>query len=163
MIYDFDTMPDRKSTESIKWNYFEEDVLPMWVADMDFVSPEPVVRALRERVEHGVFGYAMDVPGLKDLIVERMARLYNWEVQPDQIVYTPGVVTGFHMAAHGLAGSEGGLLIQTPVYMPFLDTAKNARSIDQQMELTRRADGSYEIDWDCFEQAFTEQTRMFLL
>ena len=163
MIYDFDTLPDRKSTESIKWNYFEEDVLPMWVADMDFVSPEPVVKALRERVEHGVFGYAMDVPGLKDLIVERMVRLYGWEIQPDQIVYTPGVVTGFHMAAHGLVGADGGMLIQTPVYMPFLDTAKNARSIDQQMELTRRADGSYEIDWDCFEQAFTEQTRMFLL
>ena len=163
MIYDFDTMPDRKSTESIKWNYFEDDVLPMWVADMDFVSPEPVVRALRERVEHGVFGYALDVPGLKDVIVERMARLYGWTIQPDDIVYTPGVVTGFHMAAHGLVGEDAGLMIQTPVYMPFLTTAKNACSIPQEMELTYLSNGSYEIDWDCFEQSITDQTRMFLL
>jgi len=58
MIYDFDGMPDRRNSESIKWNYFEAGVLPMWVADMDFISPEPVIRALQERVAHGVFGYA---------------------------------------------------------------------------------------------------------
>ena len=57
MQYNFDRLPDRRTTESVKWNCFDEDVLPMWVADMDFISPEPVIRALHRRVEHGVFGY----------------------------------------------------------------------------------------------------------
>ena len=62
MKYDFDFLPDRQHTESVKWGVFDKDVLPMWVADMDFRSPEPIIRALQERVSHGVFGYAMEMP-----------------------------------------------------------------------------------------------------
>lgn len=163
MQYNFDQLLDRKSTESIKWHYFEPDVLPMWVADMDFVSPEPVIRALQERAAHGVFGYAMDVPGLREAIVERLERLYHWQVQPNEIVYVPGVVTGFQMAAHAFVGNGGGLLIQPPVYMPFLDVAANVKGIQQEARLVQVADGSYSVDWDVFENAIDDQTKMFLL
>ncbi|MGE5221664.1 MAG: putative C-S lyase, partial [Omnitrophica WOR_2 bacterium] len=71
MHYDFDTLPDRRPTESYKWHKYEPDVLPMFVADMDFVSPEPVIRALKERVAHGIFGYPEELPGLRQVIVDR--------------------------------------------------------------------------------------------
>lgn len=163
MIYNFDELPDRKSTESIKWHYFDEDVLPMWVADMDFVSPEPVIRALHERVDHGVFGYAGDLPGLRQVIVDRLASRYNWQISPEDLVYVPGVVTGFNMAAHAFIGAGEGLLIQPPVYMPFLGTARHVQGIRQDAELTLNPDGCYTVDWDAFEAAITPETRMFLL
>ncbi len=107
--YDFDELRDRRCSESVKWRRYDEDILPMWVADMDFLSPEPVIRALRERIEHGFFGYPdceSDDPDqpfrLKQIIVERMARLYGWQVQPEEIIFVPGVVTGFNLACHAL-------------------------------------------------------------
>ncbi len=163
MQYNFDELPDRKSTESIKWHWFDPDVLPMWVADMDFVSPEPVVRALQERVAHGVFGYAASLPGLKEVIIERLDRLYQWQVLPEEIVFVPGVVTGFQMAAHAFIGEGEGLLIQPPVYMPFLGVARNVHGVQQNAQLTHNPGGHYSIDWDTFEAAITDKTRMFLL
>ena len=152
-----------KTSESIKWHYFPEDVLPMWVADMDFVSPEPVVRALQERVAQGVFGYAGDLPGLREAIVERLERLYHWEVLPQDLVFIPGVVTGFNLAAHAFTDEGEGVLIQPPVYMPFLDVGKNVRGKCQEVQLTDNANGYYRVDWDAFERAITPETRMFLL
>ena len=163
MIYNFDVLPDRRSTESMKWNRFPEDVLPMWVADMDFVSPEPVIRALQERIAHGVFGYPGDPPGLREAIIGYLSDSYGWQVKPEDIVFLPGVVTGFNLAAQAFTGPGGGVLIQTPVYMPFLGVARNAGGTLQEMELTRQPDGRYTVDWDAFENAFTDQTRMFLL
>ena len=123
----FDEVIDRKSTESIKWKLFGPDVLPMWVADMDFRAPEPVIQALQERVAHGVFGYPAEPAEMRGLLVERMQRLYAWNVQPDEIVFLPGVVTGFNQVAHALAGPGGGVLMQTPVYHPFFGVAPNIR------------------------------------
>ena len=78
MAYDFDRRIDRRGSESLKWRRYDEDVLPMWVADMDFMAPEPVIRALQERVAHGVFGYGVEPPALRDVIVDRVQRLYGW-------------------------------------------------------------------------------------
>ncbi|NLG97499.1 MAG: putative C-S lyase [Chloroflexi bacterium] len=163
MIYNFDELPARRETESIKWNFFDEDVLPMWVADMDFKSPEPVIRALQERVAQGYFGYAGQLKGLREGIVERLASKYNWFVQPEDLVFMPGVVTGFNMAGQAFAGQGKGVLIQPPVYMPFFGVANNINGIQQEAPLIRCADGSYEVDWDAFEAAITDQTGMFLL
>lgn len=163
MLYNFDELPDRKSTESIKWHYFDEDVLPMWVADMDFRSPEPVIRALQERVAHGVFGYAGEIPGLREAVVARLAERYGWQVSAEDLVFMPGVVTGFNMAANACVGEGEGVLIQPPVYMPFLGVARHVRGVLQEAELSYHDDGCYTIDWERFEAAFTEKTRMFLL
>jgi len=163
MKYDFDLLPDRLHTESVKWRVFDEDVLPMWVADMDFRSPEPVIRALQERVTHGVFGYAMEMPELRETIQNRLLERYHWTVASEDIVLLPGVVKGFNMACHMFSEEGGSALIQTPVYSPFLSAPANAGLERQEMELTRAEDGSYQIDFDRFEAAITSQTRLFIL
>ena len=90
MKYDFDQIIERRNTDSIKWNLYPEDVLPLWVADMDFVSADPIVEALRRRVDHGVFGYSRPSQSLVRAIQERMQRLYGWNVgEPDRSCFSP--------------------------------------------------------------------------
>ncbi len=163
MTYDFDQRVDRRHSESLKWHTYPEDVLPMWVADMDFMSPEPVIRALQERVAHGVFGYGLEPPELRDVIVDRLERLYGWQVAPEALVFLPGVVTGFNLVCHAMAAPGDGVLIQTPVYYPILDAPAGAGLTNDAMELTRRPDGRYEIDFDLFEKTVTDRTRIFIL
>ncbi len=163
MIYDFDECIDRRCTESSKWRHYDEDVLPMWVADMDFRSPEPIVRALRERVEHGVFGYGAEPPELRGAVIDWLRRLYHWEVAPEELVFVPGVVTGFNLACQATATPGDGVLMQTPIYYPVLRAPGCACLSNDEMELTRRTDGSYEVDFDLFERTITAQTRVFIL
>ncbi len=170
MNYDLDHVPDRRPTDSGKWNLFDADVLPMWVADMDFLVAKPILEAVRRRVEHGIFGYPSYLhpgPGvvtaLQEVVVERMRSRYAWQVQPEDVLPLPGVITGLNLACHALAAAGGGVLIQTPVYPPFFSTARNAGMVLQESTLARLADGRYEVDWDNFEAAFTDQTRIFIL
>jgi len=163
MAHDFDQVIDRRHTESVKWHYYGEDALPLWVADMDFVSPEPVVRALRERAEHGIYGYPQEPKELRGVIVDWAARHYGWQIQPDWLVFTPGVVVGFNMACHAVTSPGDGVLMQTPVYPPFFEAPKNVKLELHQMELTREENGDYTIDFDAFESAITGHTRIFLL
>ena len=164
MIYDFDQIIDRRNTGSTKWDRYGEDILPMWVADMDFMSPQPVIEALRRRVAHGVFGYPGENEALKCAIQDWLLMRFGWEVSLDAVILIPGVVAGFNQAAHALRDPNGGgLLVQTPVYFPFLSAPENAGMQRQEMQLTRRPDGSYEIDFEAFEASVTGDTRMFLL
>jgi cystathionine beta-lyase len=163
MTYDFDRPIDRRASDSTKWHYYGENVLPLWVADMDFPSPEPVIRALRQRVEHGIFGYPTEPPELRHVIVERLQRLYGWQVHPDALVFLPGVVAGFNLATRAVTTPGDGMLAQTPVYYPILRVPGNAGCTLDEMELTRQPDGSYAIDLDAFETAITERTRIFIL
>src|SRR6266540_312586 len=134
MTYDFDRLIDRRRTDSSKWQTYGPDVLPLWVADMDFQSPEPVIRALRERVEHGVFGYLMlEQPEFHQLFADRLLKRYGWRVSPDAVVIIPGVIPGFNVAGR----------VEAP--------------------LARRPDGSYEVDVDAFAAAIRDRTRFFLL
>ena len=163
MTHHFDEIIERRGTDSFKWQHYGRDVLPLWVADMDFRSPEPVVRALRERAEHGVFGYAMAPDELREVLVARLARLYGWQVPPEALVFLPGVVMGTNLAAHAVGGPGDGVLIQTPVYPPFLSIAPNTGRTPQSMELTRGENGDYTIDYAAFDAAFTDRTRLFVL
>ena len=163
MTYDFDRIIDRRATESIKWQQYGKEALPMWVADMDFAAPEPVIAALRARVEHGVFGYEAHPAALVEAIVARLQQLYGWTVAPEAILFLPGVVTAFNLAAQAFLDPGDGLLIQTPVYPPILYAAGTANAATHAMELTRNADGRYSVDDDLFARTITERTRMFLL
>jgi cystathionine beta-lyase len=168
MNYDFDTLPDRRLSESVKWNKFGADVLPLWVADMDFRSPPEVVQALHARVEHGVFGYPLgsrpgDLPELRGLIVERLAQRYGWHIDPDDILFQPGVGTAFKLASLAFASPERALLVQTPLYPPLLGLAKTTAVLGREAELVRQPDGEYCIDFDLFEAAAREGTGLFLL
>jgi cystathionine beta-lyase len=168
--YFFDQVPSRRDSDCIKWQHYDKDVLPLWVADMDFPSPEPVIRALQARVEHGVFGYPEAVvpdpcyqQPLRQAVIDHAWQRYGWKVEPDELIFIPGVVTGFNQACQIFAESGGGVLIQTPVYTPILAAAGNAGLDRQEMELTHGADGTYTIDRGVFEAALTDQTRLFLL
>ena len=168
MIYNFDQIIDRRKSDSAKWGHFDADVLPMWVADMDFLSPEPVIRALRERVDEGVFGYAFDSASLKEAIVVWLEARFNWQVKPEDIMPLSGVVSGFNLITQALVGPGEGVLYQPPVYMPFLQAAKHAGGHSVESELVLNPDGRYTIDFDAFDQAAYQPgreflTRMFLL
>jgi cystathionine beta-lyase len=158
-----DTPIDRRGTPSFKWHTYDPDVLPMWVADMDFRSPEPVITALRARVEHGVFGYERWPEELQEVIAARLQRRYGWDVAPSAVIFLPGVVPGFNLAIRALVDPEGGLLIQTPVYPPILHAAETGGVVGQPMPLLPGADGRYEIDLDRFADALDARTQMFLL
>ena len=162
MIYDFDQIIDRRSSDSIKWNLYG-DAIPLWVADMDFYSPEPVLHALSQRVAHGLFGYGKEPPELRPLLVERLQQLYGWEVSPDALLFLPGIISGFNVAARAAAYPGDGLLVQTPVYSPFFRVPQNAHLVMNEMELTLRDDGQYEVDFDLFEETLTGRTRLFIL
>ncbi len=162
MRYDFDTVYDRQKTESVKWGLFGE-ALPMWVADMDFRSPEPVIRALRERVEHGIFGYPMEKEELRALVTQRMADRYGWQVKGEEIIFLPGVITGFNLASQAVTRPGEEMVIQTPVYPPFFNVAANSGTRRLEVPLLQLSDGAYGIDFQAFEEALTPQTHFFLL
>ncbi len=163
MIHDFDRVIERRRTESSKWRKFDSDVLPMWVADMDFAAPEPVIQALRERVEHGVFGYVLEQPEFHDVVVERLWKRYGWRVSPDAVVLLPGVIPGFNLACRAFASPGDGVLMHVPAYPPILRCPGNIGLARDEVPLARRADGRYEVDCDAFETAITDRTRVFLL
>ncbi len=162
-MIDFDHFPPRRNTESVKWRLFDEDVLPMWVADMDFRSPEVVIKALHERVEHGVFGYPIPQEEFRQVVVERMENRYKWKISPEDLIFLPGVVTGFNLVCQALTQPGQAAIIQTPVYFPFLSAPENAGLIKQENQLVMASDRRYEIDFDDFEQKITPQTKMFIL
>jgi cystathionine beta-lyase len=137
----------------------------LWVADMDFVSPEPARRALRERVEHGVFGYPLESAELREVIVARMADQYAWRTAAEDILFLPGVIRGFNLACHTVAEPGGAALVQTPIYPPVLTAPRHAnlQRQDVPLSLCRDARGVYHIDWEAFEAAITDRTRLFIL
>src|SRR4030042_583489 len=97
MSFDFDTAVDRRRTDSLKWNKYKgRDVIPMWVADMDFQSPRPVLEALNERVDHGIFGYTAPPDELVQVVVARMLEKYQWKIEPSWILWLPGAGGGVH-------------------------------------------------------------------
>lgn len=166
MIYHFDEIINRRGTHSVKHDIFDPDVLALWVADMDFPAPEPVVQSLRERVEHRIFGYSMSPPELKAVLCQRMADLYGWEVQPEQIISMPGVVAGLKTAIRIFGRPGSNVLMQPPVYPPFFSAPQCGGQTARSAPLTRIQDGNrlhYTIDFDTFEAAIDAQTKVFLL
>lgn len=119
MSFDFVTPVERKNTASLKWQRYEsQDVIPMWVADMDLTSPPAVQKALDKAVERNVFGYGEVPQGLNQAFIDWCANQYNWPVEKDWLVWIPGVVPGFNLAIEAWLTAEQGVLVQSPVYPP---------------------------------------------
>jgi len=163
MAYDFDRVIERRATASNKWRKYPADVLPLWVADMDFASPEPVVRALRERVEHGVYGYGFEEPEFAQVFVDRLQKRYGWTVSPEAVVMIAGVIPGFNVACRALTRPGDGLLMQVPVYPPILRSPGNHDLTRDEVPLARDHGGRYAVDLDAFRAAIHPRTRAFLL
>lgn len=162
MEYDFDRTIERRGTDSFKWALHSEDVIPLWVADMDFQSAMPIIAALVERSSHGVFGYSQPPKALFEAIQERLRRLYGWATEASSLMLIPGVVSGINVAVQAFSEPGEAVLAQPPVYFHFLrDPARHGRVV-LDPPLVRSGEG-YEIDFDRFEQAITIQTRIFLL
>jgi cystathionine beta-lyase len=161
--YSFDQVIDRRSSESDKWHKYDADVLPLWVADMDFAAPPAVLQALERRIRHGVFGYSMEPPELREVIVDRLDRLYGWRVLSDDLVFLPGVATGYNMATQTVTSPGDGVLVQTPVYYPILYAPDYASCTLDDMRLTREPDGRYTIDLAQMAEHVGKRTRIFIL
>jgi cystathionine beta-lyase len=160
----FDAVVERRGTDSNKWHKYGPDVLPLWVADMDFASPPPVIEALRARVEHGVFGYLReDIQELTDVFTARCRKRYGWDIPPDAIMLMPGVNPSNNVAARTVCEPGDGFVILTPAYPPLLRVPGNVGLAPQLPALARRSDGRHEIDFDALERAITPRTRAFLL
>ena len=155
--------PERRNSDSIKWGLYEEDVLPLWVADMDFTSPPSVIEALQQRAAHGVFGYARESTELKELIAARMENLYGWKIKLEDILLLPGVVAAFNLVCQAVAQPGESILIQPPVYPPFFSAPgyAGARAVFNNINLNTA--GEYAIDLEDFEAAIEKDTRAFLL
>lgn len=163
MTYDFDRIINRRSSDSVKWRHYSEEALPLWVADMDFPAPEPVLRALHERIDHGVLGYPMEPPELREALVTWLKRRFNWPIAAEALVFIPGVVTGFNIASRAVAQPGDGVLVQTPVYPPMLEAPANHGLTRQEMTLTRLPDSRYEVDDAAMAAAIDARTRLFML
>ncbi len=162
MQYDFDQPVERRGTDCIKWGFYPDDVIPLWVADMDFRSAEPIIQALHRRIDHGVFGYTRPTEALRHAVRDRMQDLYQWQVRDEEILFLPGVVCGLNIAIQAFAGPGEGVLAQPPVYFHFLkDPVHHGRAL-MDPPLVRSGD-TYEIDFDQFEKAITDRTRLFIL
>jgi cystathionine beta-lyase len=155
--------PNRRNTDSVKWGNYGKDILPLWVADMDFTSPPEVMQALHERVSHGVFGYAAEFSLLSELVVERMERLYGWKINREDVLLLPGVIAGFNLVSQAVTQPGDSILIQPPIYPPFFEVAKNARVREIRNGLVEQEDGNYQVDFEAFESALETDTRCFLL
>ena len=161
--FDFDKLIDRHRTGSVKWDkYVGRDVIPMWVADMDFRSAPVIVKALRQRVEDGVFGYTDPPPELNDVIVAALERDHGWKIRQDWLMWLPGLVTGINLVARAIGEDGDDVVSAVPVYHPFL-----SGPVHQRRTVTRvpmRLEGTkWSWDLERLEAAITPRTRLLLL
>jgi len=158
--FDFDRVIDRTGGDSLKWNkYAGRDVLPMWVADMDFAAPPAVVAALEKNVAQGCFGYSVPWPSLVDSVLAHLQREYAWPVEPEWLVWLPGLVTGINVACRAV---DGAVLTATPVYPPFLSAPRLSGRQLVTVPL-RLFDGHWGWDFAAMEDALTPDVRLLLL
>jgi cystathionine beta-lyase len=161
--YDFENQPDRKGTGSLKWDkYKDPEILPMWVADMDFKSPVEIRDALQERVAQGVYGYTIPYASVEDSVINYMARTHGLKVEREWIVWMPGLVPALNTASRAYEKPGDAVMTNTPVYPPFL-TAPEWQDKDlQAVPLVLKGD-RYEFDFAAMEAAVTEKTKLFIL
>ncbi|PSV48535.1 MalY/PatB family protein [Photobacterium indicum] len=157
----FDSHVDRKQTNSIKWDKYEnEDILPMWIADSDFRVPKEITEALQEHINHGVFGYGKPPARLTELLVERMKTLYNWDIQPEWIVFLPGLVCGLNLAVRSLTEAHQSVITPRPIYPPFVSSIKLAQRTASYAPVTLQ-DKRWLIDFTQVETAPESKLLLF--
>lgn len=167
MRYDFDTPVDRRNTASIKWDYSKrftglEELLPLWVADMDFPACTEVIEALKRRADHGVFGYTLEPESYYQAVIDWMSRRHGWEIRRGWMISAPGVVPSLNLALLAYSQPGDGVIIQPPVYFPFKDSILNndRRVVENPLRLGGER---YSMDLDQLEEAIDQRTRLLIL
>lgn len=166
--YNFDRIIDRRSTACLKWDalqerYGRQDLLPLWVADMDFETPSFITDALEERLRHKVFGYTLDPADYWPSVMEWIERHHQWTVKREWLTYIPGIVKGIGMAINVFSQPGDKIIIQPPVYHPFRYAIEGNGRIVANNPLKVNADGIYEIDFDNLECIADDKCRMLIL
>ncbi len=155
----FDTVVDRRGSDAIKWSrYAGRDILPMWVADMDFPAPPAVIAALHRRIDHGVFGYGGPWPSLTESVLTHLESEYSWRIEPDWLVWLPGLVSGLNVACRAV---DGEVLTATPIYPPFLSAPHFSGRQLNRVELADSGE-RWHFDQNALKSASTAATRLFL-
>ncbi|WP_100405184.1 MalY/PatB family protein [Bacillus solitudinis] len=163
----FEQVIERRGTASMKWDMLKErfgaeDLWPMWVADMDFRAPQAVLDALKEKVDHGIFGYPAHSKSVDEAVQNWLARRYQWKVNSSAFIYTPGVVPTLSNIIKAFTEKQDEVVIQTPVYYPFYDVIKK-----NERDLVRNPlvfDGKqYKMDLEHLESVITDKTKMIIL
>ena len=161
--FDFNHPIDRRSSDSLKWNrYLGKDILPLWVADMDFAAPPAVIKALHKRVNHGVFGYGMPTAQLVQTVMAMLYQTYHWQIKPHWIIWLPGLNSGLNLACRAVGRNEDQVLTTTPIYPPFLMAPK----LSKRRVLTTKLvcqNNSWGFDFNKLEKTITPQTSLFIL
>jgi cystathionine beta-lyase len=166
-MYNFDKIINRRGTMSVKWDnlknlYGRGDLLPLWVADMDFEAPPEVIRALMERAEHGVYGYTFISDEYYDAVIGWMKRRHNWQIEREWITFTPGVVPALSYAIRAFTQPGDKIIVQTPVYHPFYHAIEaNERLIVKNPLIYK--DGKYHMDFDHLERNIDDRVKMLIL
>ena len=162
-IFNFDTPVERRGTASMKWDkYKDQDIIPMWVADMDFPSPPAVIKAIQQRAEYGVFGYTLTPEELNDQVISMLEQTYGWSVKPEWLIWLPGLVTGLNVVCRALGDDGDDVMTAVPIYPPFLSAPGFSRRgliTVPMMETENR----WQFDFDRLEQMITDKTRLFIL
>jgi cystathionine beta-lyase len=159
----FDTIIDRSNTSSEKWDRYKgRDIIPLWVADMDFRSPPAVIEALHERVDHGIFGYTHAPQELEQAVCAMLAREYDWLVEKEWLVWLPGLVCGLNVACRAVGDKDDEVLSFTPVYPPFMSAPPLSGRSLVKLPLRLHA-GRWEWDITELERAITPRTRLLML
>jgi len=167
MEYDFDKVIERRKTNSAKWDgafnrFGGKDVLPMWVADMDFKAPPPVVEALIKRAEEGIFGYPLRPPSYYDTFMDWTRRHHDWNVEKEWLTFSPGVVTGLSVMILALSRPGDGVLVQPPVYYPFFELIENnGRQVVNNPLVLK--EGRYHMDFDDLEKRAGDNIKLMIL
>jgi cysteine-S-conjugate beta-lyase len=160
----FDSIIDRKKTDSFKWDFFgdPEHVIPMPVADMDFRCPEPVIDAMRLATEHGIYGYSICPAELTELVIEQTFEKYNWKIEAEWIIWLPGLVPGITTACKCIGQIGDSIMTPIPVYHPFHQGIGHAerKMIPVQM---MEENGRYVLNYNEIERSFDSSTKLFLL
>ena len=162
-VFDFDTPVERRATASLKWDkYSHRDIIPLWVADMDFQSPPAVIKALQQRVADGVFGYTIAPQELNDVVVVMLKNLYGWEIEPEWLVWLPGLVTGLNVVCRSLGEEGDDVMTAVPAYPPFLTAPEHFRRNLIKVPLEEK-NNRWQFDFDRLEKSITAKTRLFIL
>ncbi|MFT4730866.1 MAG: cystathionine beta-lyase [Granulosicoccus sp.] len=160
---DFDTVISRKNTASLKWDkYRDQDILPFWVADMDFKLAAPIQKALEERVAHGVFGYTVAPDGLSEAVIAHLKNEYSWDVDPSWIVWLPGVVTGLAISCRAFCDEGGEIVVNPPVYHYFYNSHEVDRHHIVRVPLCQ-IDNRWTYDMPAMEAAFNDKTQLMMM
>ncbi len=167
MGYNFDELIRREGSNCIKYDFRKdvfgrEDVLPLWVADMDFKTPDFVIEAIRTRLDHEVLGYTYRPASYHEAILSWMLRRHGWTIQKEWISFSPGVVAGLTLAIESFSESGDEVVLQPPVYQPFFDSIRMTRRkmVENPLKLV---DGRYTFDLDDLKSKVTEKTKLLLL